>query len=707
MRKFACRSVGLWAVCLASTLYVPAVAEDLVLEAAQKVSVGQYRAYQVDIENMGLGLYGGPDYDQQYRNRDGWLGGGTVGNEEARLYLTEQLSSMGLYVYTQGLYRNVVAELRGIHTPQNIYIVCGHFDTTCVQECPGGDDNASGTAGVLEAARVLTQYQFDSTLRFIGFNAEEDWMLGSQEYVDEVVLAKNEKVMGVLNLDMILRPAWDSDPSALLDLDIETGKSPACFALNDLFVEAAAAYAPTLVIDPNGPHTRYWDAGDQGPFIAAGIPALMIIENTAIEIWSKDSNVYYHDAQDVSDGLANDPHSPSGVTYDYEFATDVVRTTVATLAMQAGIGPKPIPEFREVQTIPASRAQDAEFFTIAGDSYLMIGNGSDEPTLATDSVLYKWDGSQFVQHQVLPTNGVTAWRFFSNETDSWLVTADRYEQAPYSVDVRVYGWDGVGFVAGQAIPIAGPTDCEFFTIDGHVYLAIASTPSDVMPNANSQIFRWDGAQFTAFQVLPTSGAGDCEFFSIGGAAYMAIANGCDGRTHEVYSKIYRWNGSQFEDVQAIATLGAADCEFFAVDGGSYLAIANTGDDSTCHVDSRIYKWDGSQFVAFQFLPTVGASDCEFFTHDGDSWLAVANTSDGSTDEADSKIYRWNGKRFVEFTSIPTCGAKDWTSFTIGDRCYLAVAGAESTIYQYHEPLTANPDSGDGTPIIPVRRDIRP
>ena len=144
-----------------------------------------------------------------------------------------------------------------------------------------------------------------------------------------------------------------------------------------------------------------------------------------------------------------------------------------------------------------------------------------------------------------------------------------------------------------------------------------------------------------------------------------------------------------------------------MDGGSYLVIANTGDGSTCHVDSRIYKWDGSQFVAFQFLPTVGASDCEFFTCDGNSWLAVANSSDAPMSEADSKIYRWNGRRFVEFASIPTRGVKDWTSFTIGDRCYLAAAGAESTIYQYHEPLTVDPDGGDGAPIIPARRDIRP
>jgi hypothetical protein len=60
----------------------------------------------------------------------------------------------------------------------------------------------------------------------------------------------------------------------------------------------------------------------------------MAIENTVPEIWSG-ANAYYHAPQDASDALANDPASPSGVTYDYGFATDVVKATVATIALEA------------------------------------------------------------------------------------------------------------------------------------------------------------------------------------------------------------------------------------------------------------------------------------------------------------------------------------------------------------------------------------
>jgi Zn-dependent M28 family amino/carboxypeptidase len=321
----------------------------MIQDAADKVSVGQYRAYEVNLENMGLGLYGGPAYNQGYRNRDGWANGGTLGNGEARLYLTDQLTTMGLIVSVPGVYKNVVAEWPGRETPQEIYIVCAHYDTTSIGERPGGDDNASGTAGMLEAARVLTQYQFKSTLRFVAFNAEEDWMKGSQEYVN--ALPKDANIAGVINLDMILRPAWDSNAREPADLDVETLDVPHCITWVETFIAAAAVYVPSLVIDPNSHYPDYWGAGDHGPFITAGYAALLAIENTVEEVWYGGSNVYYHSSQDASEALANDANSPSGVTYDYDFAANVVKATVATLAVQAAIippadpnaGPPPIP----------------------------------------------------------------------------------------------------------------------------------------------------------------------------------------------------------------------------------------------------------------------------------------------------------------------------------------------------------------------------
>ena len=305
------------------------------------VSRSQYESYQVDIENMGLGLYGGPAYNQGFRNRDGWEGPGSLGNQETRLYLSDMFTGMGLDVTIQGSYGNVVAELRGTESPENIYLIGAHYDTYGSGERPGGDDNASGTAGVLEAARVLSQYSFASTIRFVGFNAEEEWMKGSQDYVDNAVKPNSETILGMINLDMILRPGWDGESSELYDLDIITKDSPECLDWADAFITAAETYAPSLEIDSRAPDTSYWSASDQEPFISAGYPALLAIENTANEIWGG-SNAYYHQSSDASDGLANDPFSLSGIIYDYGFATDIVTTAVATLATETMLIPEPI-----------------------------------------------------------------------------------------------------------------------------------------------------------------------------------------------------------------------------------------------------------------------------------------------------------------------------------------------------------------------------
>jgi len=698
MRTFK-RTAGTCIVLLLSILARPGICDDMVLDVVNKVSVDQYRVYQVDIENMGLGLYGGAAYDQGNRNRDGWREGGTLGNQEASLYLADQFLAMGLATMIQGAYRNVVAELPGVRTPGNIYIVGGHYDTTRSGEYPGGDDNASGTAGVVEAARVLSQYRFNATLRFIGFNAEEDWMWGSQDYVDKVLVPNGENVLGVINLDMILRPAWDSRPTWPIDLELETGKSARNFAWVDVFKKAVAAYAPSLVIDPAAPFTDYWDAGDQGPFIAAEYPTLLAIDNTAMEIWSGEANAYYHTSQDASDKLANSPASPSGVTYDYDFAADVVRATVATLAGQAGIVEKRIPGFLEYQALSTKDSEDLEFFTLEGNCYLVAANMRDELTYNVDSKVYKWDGTSFIEYQSIPTHGASDAEFFTVDDDSYLAIANMYDGTTHNIDSTIYKWDGARFAEFQSIPAHGASALKFFLFEDNVYLAVANMYDDATHNLDSRIYRWDGAGFAEFQTIPTSAAGGWEFFVLDGRAYLAVANTCNGVTYNVDSKICRWNGSRFTGFQSIPTSGASDWRFFTLAGEPYLAVANSYDGVTHDVNSRIYKWNGTSFVPYQSIPTHGASDWESLTLAGDSYLVVANAGGNAPQNADSRVYRWNGTRFVEFASLPAYGVCDWESFSLGGSHYLAASGASdgttSTIYRYHGPYTGNfDDDGD-------------
>jgi len=115
---------------------------------------------------------------------------GTTECYEAGDYIYSEFESMGLDVrfhnwnYEGYQDRNVEATLRGTNqTSDEIYIICAHFDS--VPDSPGADDNGGGVAAVLSAANILSQYPFNHTVRFITFSGEEQWMLGSHEYVRE------------------------------------------------------------------------------------------------------------------------------------------------------------------------------------------------------------------------------------------------------------------------------------------------------------------------------------------------------------------------------------------------------------------------------------------------------------------------------------------------------------------------------------------
>ncbi|MHC4251322.1 MAG: M20/M25/M40 family metallo-hydrolase [Planctomycetota bacterium] len=82
---------------------------------------------------------------------------------------------------------NVIGELAGSAHPEDIIVVCGHYDSH--RDIPGAADNAGGTAIVMELARVFAKRESMRTLRFIAFSGEETGLHGSKHYVDELAKA--------------------------------------------------------------------------------------------------------------------------------------------------------------------------------------------------------------------------------------------------------------------------------------------------------------------------------------------------------------------------------------------------------------------------------------------------------------------------------------------------------------------------------------
>lgn len=107
-----------------------------------------------------------------------------------------------------GLHRNVIALLPGTVTPDIQIVVGGHYDSRTTDRCddlsfaPGANDDGSGVAGVIELARVMSQYNFASTIVFAAFTGEEQGLFGSRHYATEANFA-GDKIIAMITNDII------------------------------------------------------------------------------------------------------------------------------------------------------------------------------------------------------------------------------------------------------------------------------------------------------------------------------------------------------------------------------------------------------------------------------------------------------------------------------------------------------------------------
>jgi len=98
---------------------------------------------------------------------------------------------------------NVIATLPGKLYSDQFVVVGAHYDSfSWGSSAPGDDDNASGTAAVLELARILSQYEFNRSIVFCCFSAEEEGLIGSEYYASQAQ-SQGMDILGYFNFDMI------------------------------------------------------------------------------------------------------------------------------------------------------------------------------------------------------------------------------------------------------------------------------------------------------------------------------------------------------------------------------------------------------------------------------------------------------------------------------------------------------------------------
>ncbi|WP_299891254.1 M28 family peptidase [uncultured Lacinutrix sp.] len=181
--------------------------------------------------------------------------------------------------------RNIIATQLGQTSPNNIYMICAHYDSVA-NYC--ADDNASGTTAVIEIARILSEQCLDNTIVYALWDEEEIGLLGSNFYAN-LAQANGDNILGVLNIDMM---GYDGDNDNDFDVDVRQGDTGSIGMGNDVVaILNNPAYGFNLNVNVVNPGTS---ASDHASFWNRGFPAVLVGES-----WeNNDQTPFYHSSGD-------------------------------------------------------------------------------------------------------------------------------------------------------------------------------------------------------------------------------------------------------------------------------------------------------------------------------------------------------------------------------------------------------------------------
>jgi putative aminopeptidase FrvX len=299
---------------------------------------------------------------------------------------------------------NVVAVLPGTSEPDRHVMVSGHYDTinlvyktdangkrvldnegVIAAPAPGVTDDGSGTAAVMELARVMSQFEYRKTIVFVAFAAEEYGLLGSTFYAQDAA-SRHQVIEGLFNNDIIGSniKANGQTSNQYVNVYSESPEDSVSRQLARYLKEMGERYQPSFAVNMVFRHDRFGRGGDHSPFAAIGFPAVRI--TTPMENFD-----HQHTATDT---FANTAPSYTAL---------VAKANAAAVASLA-LAPKP-PELR-VPAAAEGRAYTSALSRGSGekgyDAVLRWHNDNPEPDLAGYEVVLRkstspdWEQSIFV-----------------------------------------------------------------------------------------------------------------------------------------------------------------------------------------------------------------------------------------------------------------------------------------------------------------------
>lgn len=251
---------------------------------------------------------------------------------------------------------NVIATLKGTTNPDRVYVVSGHYDSMCTSpidakcDAPGANDDASGTATVIELARVMSKRKFDATIVFMTVPGEEQGLLGAAYFAQQAVEKKtdieamftNDIVGGVTTLKNSpnrnrVRVFSEGVPSNETEQQAGTRRSvggendSASRQLARYVKEQADRYLKNFKVWMIYRRDRYGRGGDHIPFVERGFAGVRFTEV---------DEDYTHQHQNVrTEGGVFYGDTPEFV--DFEYTANVARVNLIALASLASAPARP------------------------------------------------------------------------------------------------------------------------------------------------------------------------------------------------------------------------------------------------------------------------------------------------------------------------------------------------------------------------------
>lgn len=219
-------------------------------------------------------------------------------NAQAVSLVTTRLGTLAPITFSTQVFNatygpNIIAELPGVDLANEIVMVGAHLDSiagTSTTRSPGADDNASGSAAVLEIARIFATQRFRRTIRFAWWNGEEQGLVGSTAYANAAA-GRGDRIVAYVNTDMnAYRASGDG-----YDVD---------YVLNDSTpsLVSVLAAATTTYVAGLGVNQASLSGGtsDHRAFFRAGFPAAFPFEDVP------SYSPFIHTSNDTVGTSAND-----------------------------------------------------------------------------------------------------------------------------------------------------------------------------------------------------------------------------------------------------------------------------------------------------------------------------------------------------------------------------------------------------------------